>query len=224
MADSSTLSKAIVVQTQEEERYRLARALQDGPAQLLANAALEIETSLRLLDDQPAAARAGLVALSAELRQGLQAMKDLIADLQPPLLDELGLGASLQKYADSFSIRTEIATDLMGWESLSERLPPTMEVAIFRIVQNALENVRAHAHATRAQIRLECHADRLVVTIEDNGQGFTVTEVSPPPRRRLGLVAMSDRAELLGGQLQVFSDPSRGVRVILTIPCKQPLT
>ncbi len=221
MADSTTLSKAIVVQTQEEERYRLARALQEGPAQLLANAAVEIETSLRLLDDQPAAARAGLLALAEELRQGLQAMKDLIADLQPPLLEELGLSASLQKHAESFSVRTGIATRLIGWESLSERLPPTMQVAIFRIVQNALENVRAHAHATRAEICLERHADHLVVSIEDNGQGFAVSDVSPPPRRRLGLVAMSDRAELLGGQLQVFSDPARGVRVVLTIPYKQ---
>ncbi len=218
MANSATSSKAIVVQTQEEERYRLARALQDGPAQLLANAALEIDTSLRLLDDQPAAARAGLVALAAELRQGMQAMRDLIAELHPPLLEELGLAASLQKYTASWSARAKIATHLVGWESLSERLPPTMQVAIFRIVQNALENVRAHARATRAEIRLECRAERLVVTIEDNGQGFAVSDVSPPPRRRLGLVAMSDRAELLGGQLQVFSDPARGVRVVLTIP------
>src|SRR5512140_3575247 len=102
MNDAATLSKAVVVQTQEEERYRLARALQNGPAQLFANAALEIETSLRLMEEQPDAARAGLLALIAELRQGLGEVRDLIAELQPPLLGEFGLGISLRKYIEDF--------------------------------------------------------------------------------------------------------------------------
>jgi two-component system, NarL family, sensor histidine kinase DegS len=218
MADSAILSKAIVVQTQEEERYRLARALQNGAAQLFANAALEVETSLRLMDEQPQAAREGLVALIAELKQGLADVRDLIAELQPPLLNEFGLAASLNKLAEGFGKRTGIATVLNGWESLAERLPSTMEMAVFRIIQEALENAHTHSHGTLVQINLTQTSECLIVTIADNGRGFATTSDPIAPGRRLGLVAMSDRAELIGGQLQVFSEPARGVRVVLTVP------
>lgn len=218
MADTLSLSKAVVVQTQEEERYRLSRALQSGPAQVLANAALEIETCLRLMDEQPAAVREGLVALLAELRQGLSDVRNLIADLQPPLLAELGLAASVQKYANDFASRTGIVTTLSGWDGLKERLPATMEMAAFRIVQEALENVHTHARATSVQINLERTPEQFIVTVADNGQGFAALNEMVAPGRRLGLVAMRDRAELLGGQLQIFSEPARGSRVVLTVP------
>lgn len=218
MSNSTALSKAVVVQTQEEERYRLARALQSGPAQVFANAALELETSLNLMDEQPEAARAGLSALIAELRQGLSDVRALIAELQPPLLVECGLGPSLAKYGEAFAGRSGIALTMTGVESFVERLPSTMEVAIFRIIQEALENVHSHAQATQAQITLERTPGKLAVIVEDNGRGFVSENDSLTPGRRLGLVAMADRAELLNGQLQVFSEPAHGVRVVLTVP------
>ncbi len=221
MGDSSTALKAMIVQAQEEERYRLAGYLQQGPAQLFANAAVEIETFLRLLDSEPESARAGLLSLSAELRRALADIRHMIAELQPPLLVELGLAASLQRYTEEFSRHAGIASTLVGWQSLAGRLPATMETAIFRIIQEALENIRAHAHATEAEIRLDCGREQLTVTIADNGQGFGANG-GLAEKRRLGLVAMSDRAELLGGQLQIFSQPSRGARVVLTVPLPGP--
>ncbi len=209
---------AVVFQTQEEERHRIARALENGVAQLFANAALEVETCLLLMDERPEAARTGLSALVGELRRGLAEVQDLVAELQPPLLNELGLAVSLAKYCNRLSTRTGIATTCIGWESLTSRLPSTMEVAIFRIVQEAMENIRCHARATRAEVRLQVTPENLVVTISDNGQGFAAAGDALTPGRRLGLVAMSDRAELLGGQLQIFSEPARGVRVVLTVP------
>jgi len=223
MADPTVLAKAIVVQTQEEDRYRIARLLHEGPAQLLANAALEIETSLRLMDTQPGTAREGLTVLLLELRRGLDDLRALIAELQPPLLSELGLTASLEKYADSFSKQTGIAVQLSGWDALTERLPATMETAIFRIAQEALENVRDHSHASRVEVKLDYTPERLTVTISDNGHGFDVTQ-GIAIGRRLGLVAMRDRAELLGGNLQVFSAPGHGVRVMLTAPTRAPIS
>jgi two-component system sensor histidine kinase DegS len=220
MKDSTSLASAVVVQTQEEERYRLARSLQDGPGQLLANAALEIETCLQLMDDQPAAARQGLTALVDELRVGLVNVRDLVGELQPPLLNEFGLQASLEKYAESYSKRTGIRVTLRGWDALTERFPPTMEMAIFRIVQEALDNVREHSRAKQVESSLELTPDRLTVTISDNGNGFDTTQPITPGRR-LGLVAMRDRADLLGGNLQVFSEPGHGVRVVLTAPLRK---
>ena len=220
MKDSTSLATAVVVQTQEEERYRLARSLQDGPGQLLANAALEIETCLQLMDDQPAAARDGLTVLLDELRLGLANVRELVAELQPSLLNEFGLQASLQKYAETFSKRNGIRVGLRGWDALTERFPPTMELAIFRIVQEALDNVREHSHADKVDASLELGQDRLTVTVSDNGSGFDATQ-SIAPGRRLGLVAMHDRADLLGGNLQVFSEPGHGVRVVLTAPYRK---
>ena len=220
MKDSTSTAAAIVVQTQEEERYRLARSLQDGPGQLLANAALEIETCLNLMDDQPAA-RDGLIALLDELRQGLSHVRDLVDELHPPLLNEFGLYASLEKYAESFSKRTGIRITLRGWDALTERFPATMEMAIFRIVQEALDNVREHAHAKHVEIDLGLTQDRLIVTIVDNGKGFDPAQ-PVAPGRRLGIVAMRDRADLLGGNLQVFSEPGHGVRVALIAPIRKP--
>jgi two-component system sensor histidine kinase DegS len=217
MADPATLAKAIIVQAQEEERYRLAHSLQDGPGQLLANAALEIETCLRLMNDQPDAAREGLTALLRELRDGLSGVRDLIAELQPPLLDELGLRSSLQKYTEDFSNRTGIRVNLRGWDAQTERFPATMEIAIFRIIQEALANVRAHAHAKSVVIELETTPDQFTVTIADDGKGFNTAQPIAPGRR-LGLVAMRDRAELLGGTLHLFSEPGQGVRVVMTAP------
>jgi len=218
MTNPTAQAKAIVVQAQEEERYRLARMLQTGPAQLLANATFEIETCLRLLDTQPQTAREGLDSLHRELQQGLDDMRDLISNLQPPLLDELGLVVGLQKYVAKFSAQTGIPVDLIGWEHLTERLPATVELSIFRIIQEALENIRRHSQASHAQVELELANGTLTMLIVDNGKGFAPQSLAPG--RRWGLVIMQDRAELLEGNLQIFSEPGHGVRVILTAPLR----
>lgn len=221
MTNPTAQAKAIVVQTQEEERYRLARMLQAGPAQLLANATFEIETCLRLIDTQPQTAREGLESLLRELQQGLDDVRDLISNLQPPLLEELGLVAGLHKYITKFSAQSGIPVDLIGWEQLTERLPATVELSIFRIVQEALENIRRHSQASYAQVELGFQNGNLTINIVDNGKGFAPQSLAPG--RRWGLVMMQDRAELLEGNLQIFSEPGHGVRVILTAPLRVPI-
>jgi DNA-binding NarL/FixJ family response regulator len=217
MDDPTIQAKAISVQTQEEERYRLANLLQASLAQLLSNATLEIETCLQLMDADPKTARDGLTTLLHEIRHGLTDVHMWIRELQPPLLKELGLVPSLRRYADDFSKQTGIALTLTGWAALTERIPETLEIALFRIIQEALDNVREHAHASQAEVKLDLTPEELVVTIADNGQGFDVSQ-GIVPGRRLGLVAMRDRADLLAGSLQIFSEPGRGARVVLTAP------
>ncbi len=213
------VSSAIVVQTQEEERYRLARALHNGPGQLLANAALEIETVLRLLDDDPAAARQGLRALLAELQEGFHDVRRMVHKLQPPLLNDLGLRASLEKTVAEFSARTGIAATLNGWEHLTDRLPASVETAIFRIAHEALENVAEHSGASRVQLTLTATANAFHLEIEDNGKGFDPRAYGKTNgERRLGLLAMNDRAEFLGGDFRIYSEPGYGTRLVLEVP------
>lgn len=216
-------ARAAIVQAQEEERSRLAHSLQAGPAQVLANAALEIETYLSLMNDQPQAAQAGLTALVHELRAGLEEMRGLIMVLQPPLLNELGLAAGLEKYASNFSKRTGIAVTLKGIATLTERLPATIELAVFRIAQEAFQNVHQHAQARHIQLELKCADDRLDMIITDDGKGFKAQPVNST-ERRLGLVAMRDRADLLGGTLKFFSEPGYGVQIVLTAPLHVPIS
>lgn len=216
MPDSATHATAIIIQAEEEERYRLAKILQQGPAQLLANAAIEVETCLRLMHTQPQVAHAGLQELLAELQAGQITLRHIIAGLQPLLLKEMGLVVALEKFVRQIAEQSNITITMHGWEHLTERIPAIVELAIFRILQEALENVRDHSRATRAQVTLERIGEQLQITIADNGGGFA--SPNPDGGRRLGLVAMRDRAELLGGNLQVFSEPGRGVRVVLSIP------
>lgn len=215
MADPATQATAIIVQAEEEERYRLAKILQQGPAQVLANATMEIETCLLLMRTNPEIAQTGLQQLRAELETGLQNLRAIIAGLQPPLLKEMGLVVALEKCVEQITKQSDLRITMRGWEQLTERLPGTVELAIFRILQEALENVRDHSRASHAEVTLAQHGDQLHITIADNGRGFASNSASG---RRLGLVAMRDRAALLGGDLKVYSETGRGVRVVLTMP------
>ncbi len=216
--DITPLSTATFFQLQEEERYRLAHSLMDGPGQILANALVELEHSLTLMHANSPLATEGIAALCDEVRTGLAQLKSLVAELQPPLLVELGLGPSLRQYAENFSARHNITVECSGCDALRERLPNTIETAVFRIVQEALLNVLAHSGATHVRLSLARVANQLQVEIEDNGRGFTPRDLHDPKRRQLGLAGMYDRATLVGGHLQIFSEAGKGLRVVLTVP------
>jgi two-component system sensor histidine kinase DegS len=206
------------LQLQEEERYRLARALMSGPGQILANTLMEVESSLPLVETNARLALEGLSALRQELRDGLAELKDYVAELQPPLLAEMGLGPCITQYASRFSRRTGILTECIGCSSFRERYPGTIEVAIFRILQEALGNVERHSQASRVRVTLSWRASQLRLVVQDNGRGFAPSGVEEPRARQLGLIMMRDRAELVGGSLKIYSEAGRGVRLVVSIP------
>ncbi|HID62565.1 MAG TPA: sensor histidine kinase [Anaerolineae bacterium] len=215
---SAELSPVRAIRSQEEERYRLAQAIQKDLAQLLANALFELQSYDRILESDPQAAREGLSHLKEELRDGLDEVRWLISNLQPPpLLADLGLAAGLRRYVEGYQKRSGIKVDL-NMDELTERLPATMEVAIFRIVQEALQNVHKYAQATRVSIDFQRDSDLLVFTVEDNGRGFDVEPPIGQRDRNLGLIGMYDRATLLQGRLRVFSKRDHGTKVVLSVP------
>ena len=216
--DTPSLSIPTFFQLQEEERYRLARALMDGPGQILANTLVELENCLPLIQFDPKAATAGISALREELRSGLAQLKTFVAELQPPLLAEMGLGPCLKQYVETLGAQSEIRLECIGCDTMRERLPITMETAIFRIVQEALANVIAHSGATNAVVQIERVTSQVRLEVRDNGRGFAPKEGVGVNRRQLGLVGMYDRAKLLGGQLQIYSEVRKGTRVVLNVP------
>jgi len=206
-----------IIQSQEEERSRLARELEESVGQLLANAVFELASCRSLLDTQNPAVEEGLAALKAELERGVSDVRQLIADLDPPsFLGTLGLAAGLRRYMESFEERTGIQSVLRA-QVTPQRLPTTVEVAIFRIIQEGLENVRRHAQADRVEVDIYEEDKALVVCLTDNGIGLQPQGFAGR-RRGLGIVSMRERAELLGGTLRVRSDVEQGTQLMLSVP------
>lgn len=206
-----------IIQNQEEERSRLARELEEGVGQLLANAVFELASCRYLVDIENPAVDDGLAALQAELEQGLSDVRHLIADLDPPsMLGSFGLVAGLRRYLERYETRTGLKS-VMDVRAITERLPATAEVAIFRIIQEALENVWRHAQASRVEVNIYEEDGCLVFSVTDDGVGMRPERVGSRGRS-LGLVSMHDRAELLKGKLRVRSDAERGTQLILSIP------
>ena len=211
-----------VIQAQEDERLRISRQMHDGPAQTMTNLVLRAEICERLLDIDVARARAELAGLKTMVNGTLQATRSFIFDLRPMILDDLGLEPTLRGYIRQFAEKHKIEVNLAVL-GLKGRLPQPVEVAVYRIVQEALNNVAKHAHATHAQVNIEMEEDGLLVTIEDDGSGFNVDELADGSDRSkaLGIAAMRQRADMLGGQIVLESLVGRGTKVTAGIPNTQ---
>jgi two-component system sensor histidine kinase DegS len=215
--DDDAWPRIRIIQSQEEERSRLARELEDSVGQLLANAVFELASCRYLLETDSQNVDNGLAALQAELEQGLTDLRQLIADLDPPsILGNFGLIAGLRRYLERYEARTGIQTAI-DVRAITERLPATAEVAIFRIIQEALENIRRHAGASHIDVSIYEEDGCLVFSVTDDGIGLQLEHVGSRGRS-LGLVSMHDRAELLHGTLRILSDTGQGTQVILSVP------
>lgn len=214
----SSLSSPVVdpahILREEAERQRLARALSKGPAQILANAVVELDSTLPLVEAS-AQVQDGLRQLRDELEQGLSQLQWLIWELEPPaVLRDLGLGAALERLTEQFHRRTSLPVRLAGLEWLPEGLPYTVELALLRIVQEALENVHQHAEAREVRVAATRREEGLELSVEDDGRGF----LQRLPVPSWGLVSMQDWADLVGARLSIRSGPGHGTRVTALLP------
>ena len=204
-----------LVQAEEAERRRLAAELHDRVGQSLS--ALNINLDIILRGEGIAAPARQRLEESAALVDGtLQSIENVMAELRPPLLDEYGLAAALGWHAQEFSRRTGIRVTLDDEAAESARsLRLEGALALFRIAQEALNNVLKHARATAVRIEIVLAGDDVVLSVQDDGQGFDAQQA---PRGRLGMTTMRERAEAAGGQLNVESAPGRGTRVVARVP------
>jgi PAS domain S-box-containing protein len=208
-----------LVELQESERKDLARELHDRIGPALAS----LSINLKLIKDAlpPALQQALIHTLEdsrAQVRQATMAMHNVIGNLRPHSLDEHGLQTALVWYAEQFSARAGIAVSVRA-RAPHERAEADVEIALFRIAQEALDNLAKHAGAKSVVISLESHESEYVMSVVDDGIGFHASdEHVDAPRPKLGMLAMRERAQGIGGRLSVEPRPSGGTQLMVRVP------
>jgi signal transduction histidine kinase len=200
-------SRARMVTSADRERRRIERDLHDGAQQRLVALRIRLELAEQALDDDPAAGRAQLRALGAEVEETLEEIRALAHGVYPPLLSDQGLAEALRAAALRAPVKVTISADGIG------RYPPETESAVYFCCLEALQNSAKHAGGgTRVSVSL-AEEDRLRFEVRDDGRGFSVESIAGA-----GLTNMRDRVTALGGDVSITSEPGRGVIVAGSVP------
>jgi PAS domain S-box-containing protein len=204
-----------VFETQEQERRWIARELHDEAGQLMAS----LLVGLRALDDANSIdeVKAHAQRLRAVAVKALDEVGRLARGLHSAVLDDHGLAVALQQYVADYSTTHKIAVDLALDETDARNLSPAVQLAVFRVVQEALTNVVKHSGATAIRVRVARTANGLKTTIADNGRGFAAVAVTVHSEAHLGLQSMRERAAILGGTLRIRSG-ARGTTIAVRVP------
>ncbi|TYP53778.1 sensor histidine kinase [Thermosediminibacter litoriperuensis] len=207
-----------IIMAQEEERKRVAREIHDGPAQSLANIVMRAEYCLKLMDISPSKVKEELFGLMDLVRSSLQDVRKIIFDLRPMSLDDLGLVPALKKYVEQYRNDCGIYVELtvLGREY---PLDGCQAVAIFRVIHEAMTNIKKYAGASQAVIKVEFSKNRVNVVVRDNGIGFDVERVLSEKRGvAFGIVGMRERIQLLKGKFEIKSAPGHGTEIAFSVP------
>lgn len=202
---------------EERTRARIAHDLHDGTQQIIIGALYETQAAREALDRNPETARARLAAAQELLTRIGFEMRAAIHNLRPLALDAQGLVPALRECIGSVGRHARIRCELHV-EGTPQRFSPDGEIAAFRIVQEALNNVEAHAQAQCAHVRVCFRPSDLQIEISDDGVGFDMIHVTEQARTHLGFIGMQERAASAGGELQIASRPGAGTRVTLRLP------
>jgi len=210
-----------LIETQEAERRRVARALHDEIGQALT--ALKLHLQLLLQAAQASPLTQPLQDSLGRIDRAVQQVRELSFDLRPALLDDLGLVAALRWYVEREAQRAGFLAEVVA-DPVDTRLPPALETACFRIVQEALTNVVRHAQARQVRVELHSRGAEVHLVIRDDGLGFDGDTVwsAPVSEGNLGVQGMQERAVIVGGQLDIHSAPGQGTEVHARFPLPSP--
>jgi signal transduction histidine kinase len=200
-----------VVEAQELERRRLARELHDETGQALTSILLGVKAIRASVT--PADAERAEADVRAQVVQALQDVRALAVELRPAALDDFGLVPALERLAETFEARSGLETVVQA--NLNRRLPPEIEIVLYRVVQEALTNIIKHAGAEHVSIVIRSREASVAATIDDDGRGFAVDDVRA---EALGLVGMRERLALVGGSLEVESSRDGGTTIAAQVP------
>lgn len=205
-----------VIRAQEDERRRIARELHDDTAQVLFAQLLRLTTLKSSPDPAIHATAASLEEMTAEALEGV---RRLALELRPPALDDLGLSAALGDLAQRFAEQLDIPIDYQA-RGLRGRLPPEIELVLYRVAQEALTNIAKHANATAVSVDVDRNSDDVTLSVRDDGAGFdrSATAISDGRGLGLGLFGMEERVALVGGRFRIWSQIGVGTEIFAFIP------
>lgn len=221
--DALRIEKERIVESQEEARKKLARDLHDGPTQSVASIAMRLSVARRMLQVQPGQVDEELGRIEELARRTTQEIRHLLFTLRPLVLESDGLAAALQTMAEKMRDTYQQNVEIQANPAVIEKLDNARQTAVFYLAEEAVNNARKHARASRIRVRLSNLAqqpDVALLEIADNGVGFDPQAVGSHYERRgsLGMINLRERTELVDGLLNIDSAPGRGTRVQVYIP------
>jgi len=203
-----------VIKAQEEERKRIAKDLHDQFAQMLAYIKIRIGLLKGLSDIEQA--RESIIDIGEELAKALDTVRNIARSLMPGILDEMGLVCAIQSYIDDINKKSsDFKIDFWTVNIKNKRFSHNIEINVYRIIQESLSNIILHSQADYAEIRLEEHGGKITGVISDYGTGFKYDIIK---KDSLGIFGMIERAKLLGGDLEIKSEPGKGTEVRFWVP------
>ena len=209
-----------VIQAQEDERLRVSKEIHDGPAQLLSNIFIKAEICEKLMYNDVEKAKEELHNLKKVVRESLQDVRKIIYDLRPMSLDDLGLVPTLQRFITNYQENSGVRVSFKT-KGAFDKLKSVISLTVYRIVQEAINNIDKHSNADNVVILLEEYEGRLKLSITDDGKGFDTNKLKQGKddiESGFGLFSMQERVELINGEFKIVSEPGKGTRLNITIP------
>ena len=212
-----------LMKTQESERQVLSRELHDSVAQELSVAKIHcdllINDPTRLTSSE---VKSKIAEISKALHNSINTVRNLAYYLRPSVLDDLGIIEALSQYCEDFSQDNGLNVDFSAIGMENVKLDFDTEINLYRLIQEGLNNINKHADAGQSTIRLLAASPNIILRIEDDGRGFDVKKrlALAPYEKRMGLRSMQERVNLLGGKMNIHSQPSKGTRIFIEVPFK----
>jgi len=209
-----------IITAQEFERSRIARELHDNVAQDLSSLKISCEAVFEAIPKTDGPLRERFAEASRILQRAITFTREMAYALRPSNLDHLGFLSAVERYCADFEEKTGIRTRFLPTGMEGVTFDPETEINLFRVVQEALGNIRRHSEATEAVVKIVESHPHIIVRVEDNGVGFDVDSglAAAMEEKRMGLGGMRERVKLLGGNLRVVSAPGQGTRIVAEIP------
>ena len=199
----------------EEERRRIARDLHDGPAQALTNISMRLDVIRRLLTTDPEMAMQEMTRTNSRVVAAVNDIRRLIYDLRPIAIDEVGLISATTELCRRFEKDWHIAVTVQSAEDVKPDFAPAKQVALYRLLQELLNNVKKHAEAKQVRVAFARDGVKIQITVEDDGKGFDPTSI---PAGHFGIAGMRERVDYLNGTLDIQSELGHGSLFVISVP------
>ncbi|HZK43208.1 MAG TPA: sensor histidine kinase [Syntrophomonadaceae bacterium] len=208
-----------IIEMQESERRKIARELHDGPAQNLASIIIRLDLINHLWDEGQDRISSELNTVKSMGQESLLDIRNLMFDLKPTLLDDESFATALRGYFDDYEAKYDFHIEFNVFGPY-RKYDMSLEVAIYRLVQEALTNIRKHAGVNQATVKMEDKAGKLTLIIKDEGRGFDLDKVKEN-QESYGILGMKERVKLFEGEIDIISSPGRGTQITIKVPIKE---